>query len=408
MSDKITEMSNFIMREMYLKEIEYRDHVEVIITDKGKKKYIYPKEKDFFGCSKQNYFYRLLREKFPEVSSSITTQLNSIVYKKFNQIKNDLFKNKISLVNYKENTPIPLANQQYNLLVEHNNKNNCDEFIVSFSLNSGEKRLKFILHKRNKSQNIIFQRIVNGTYKKGMAQLQYNKRKKKWMLVISYSFEKENDVNFIEGRRMGIDLGINNALYWGFNDNLSRERIEGKEILSFRNKIEKIRISRLRIAGKAGHGRKRKLLPTEIFEEKIRNFRNTINHKYAKIVVNEALKKKCGIIILENLKGITEGKDKFLKNWTYYDLQQKIIQKAEENNITIIKIDPKYTSQRCSKCGYIHKDNRKKEKFKCLNCGFEAYADYNAARNIATPNIEKIIEDTIKNNPELNELELVV
>lgn len=50
---------------------------------------------------------------------------------------------------------------------------------------------------------------------------------------------------------------------------------------------------------------------------------------------------------------------------------------------TFVKVDPKYTSQRCSVGGYIHKDNRPDQaRFKCLLCGNEMNADYNAATNI--------------------------
>lgn len=49
----------------------------------------------------------------------------------------------------------------------------------------------------------------------------------------------------------------------------------------------------------------------------------------------------------------------------------------------LIKIAPQYTSQKCSKCGYVSKDNRKSQaNFKCMACGFECNADYNAALNI--------------------------
>lgn len=49
----------------------------------------------------------------------------------------------------------------------------------------------------------------------------------------------------------------------------------------------------------------------------------------------------------------------------------------------LIKIAPQYTSQKCSKCGYVCKDNRKSQaNFKCMACGFECNADYNAALNI--------------------------
>ncbi|MBD5607681.1 MAG: IS200/IS605 family element transposase accessory protein TnpB, partial [Desulfovibrio sp.] len=49
----------------------------------------------------------------------------------------------------------------------------------------------------------------------------------------------------------------------------------------------------------------------------------------------------------------------------------------------LIRIAPQYTSQRCSQCGHISKENRKTQaKFKCMACGFEANADHNAALNI--------------------------
>jgi putative transposase len=49
----------------------------------------------------------------------------------------------------------------------------------------------------------------------------------------------------------------------------------------------------------------------------------------------------------------------------------------------VIKIDPKYTSQKCSECGHISKENRQTQsKFTCLKCGFSINADINASINI--------------------------
>jgi transposase len=50
----------------------------------------------------------------------------------------------------------------------------------------------------------------------------------------------------------------------------------------------------------------------------------------------------------------------------------------------VIFVDPKYTSQSCSVCGYIDKRNRPDQAtFSCVSCGFSASADTNAAVNIA-------------------------
>lgn len=48
------------------------------------------------------------------------------------------------------------------------------------------------------------------------------------------------------------------------------------------------------------------------------------------------------------------------------------------------KVNPAYTSQRCSECGHVHKKNRESQaSFVCKSCGYSANADVNAAKNIA-------------------------
>jgi len=49
----------------------------------------------------------------------------------------------------------------------------------------------------------------------------------------------------------------------------------------------------------------------------------------------------------------------------------------------VIKVDAKYTSQECSKCGHISKENRKtQESFKCIKCNHEGNADFEASLTI--------------------------
>ncbi len=60
----------------------------------------------------------------------------------------------------------------------------------------------------------------------------------------------------------------------------------------------------------------------------------------------------------------------------------KIEMNCEEQGILCEKVSPKYTSQTCSHCGAIHKNNRLGEKFKCIVCNVEMDADHNAAINI--------------------------
>ena len=103
----------------------------------------------------------------------------------------------------------------------------------------------------------------------------------------------------------------------------------------------------------------------------------------SKRIVEFAKKNRCEFINLEKLT--KDGFDNnILSNWSYYELQNMIEYKAKREGIKVRYIDSAYTSQKCSRCGYIDKENRQtQEKFKCLKCEFEINADHNAAINIA-------------------------
>jgi putative transposase len=52
--------------------------------------------------------------------------------------------------------------------------------------------------------------------------------------------------------------------------------------------------------------------------------------------------------------------------------------------IEITEINPAYTSQECSSCGYIDKKNRKNtQEFECKACGNKINAQVNGAKNIS-------------------------
>ncbi len=71
-----------------------------------------------------------------------------------------------------------------------------------------------------------------------------------------------------------------------------------------------------------------------------------------------------------------------LGSWSSFQLQQFIEYKADDGNKSVIYVNPKYTSQTCSKCGYRDKNNRHGSVFRCKQCNFELHSDLNASRNI--------------------------
>ena len=119
---------------------------------------------------------------------------------------------------------------------------------------------------------------------------------------------------------------------------------------------------------------------------KERRFKADANHCIAKQIVSQC--NPNDIIVLENLKNIRKTRlrkpqRKELNKWGFYQLQLFITYKAYSRGISVELVDPKYTSQRCSKCGFTSKSNRKDQThFECQSCGFRLNADLNASRNI--------------------------
>ncbi len=123
-------------------------------------------------------------------------------------------------------------------------------------------------------------------------------------------------------------------------------------------------------------------------------FHRDCDHVLSKRIVQNAL--PGSTVVLENLKDIRDnselGRGKKKKNvankrklhsWTFAQLSSFIGYKAQERGMTVVKIDPRHTSQTCSRCGYQHRSNRRSQSlFLCRKCGYCLNADLNAALNI--------------------------
>ena len=175
---------------------------------------------------------------------------------------------------------------------------------------------------------------------------------------------------------LGVDLGIVNIATCSDGTNYS-----GSNIDKVRNKYQNIKSS---LQKKRTRSSYRKL--KKISGRQSRFVRNT-NHVISKNIVNKAKALDFGIA-LEELSKIKTPVSKAQRlrhdQWSFYQLRQFIEYKSELNGIEVFLVNPRNTSRQCSRCGYIDKKNRKtRNDFKCLSCNFSAYADDNAAINIA-------------------------
>ena len=115
-----------------------------------------------------------------------------------------------------------------------------------------------------------------------------------------------------------------------------------------------------------------------------KRYMESVNHAVTKKLADN--KNVCAYAI-EDLKGITKqryGKqlNKWLHNWSYFQFENFLNYKCALNHIQVVKVDPRYTSQKCSICGNLDKKSRKGNKFVCTKCGHTEHSDINAAKNI--------------------------
>jgi IS605 OrfB family transposase len=119
-----------------------------------------------------------------------------------------------------------------------------------------------------------------------------------------------------------------------------------------------------------------------------RRFQRNVNHVISRRIVDFAKNTGNPTIAIEDLGGIRNGRKlrkkqrTALNRWVFYELERFIRYKSETFGMEVIGIDPKHTSQGCSRCGHTEKANRHKHRFLCKACGYELHADLNASRNI--------------------------
>jgi putative transposase len=363
----------------------------------------FPNEKELTGVKLTSDVNRYTKELAGFVATTISAASAVYAVNKVKEMSSDILRGNKSIPTYRRDGSFPMPAQGIKNLV----RISPSKYTVKLALLSregakerGTTTQQQITLKTGKGANKILDRIIDGTYK--MCDSSISKQKSKYYLNLVYQFEADKLPRLSKDNVMGVDLGVVKAATLAFNHSKKRYYIEGDEIRSFRARTEARRIALQRQGkycgdGRKGRGRKTKLKPIEKLRGKVENFKRTTNHRYAKFIVDTAIKHDCGVIQMEDLSGITKDADKFLKSWTYYDLQQKIEHKAKVAGIEVRKVNPQYTSQRCSRCGCIDENNRKSQAdFKCVTCGYSTNADYNAARNIAIPGIDEIIAEQIE------------
>ena len=244
-----------------------------------------------------------------------------------------------------------------------------------FSVNTLSGRIKLAYHP--KGMDKYFDPTI---YKFGTAKL-VNKHGKYYLHIpVTYDVE-EFDASKVTNV-VGIDRGINFVVAT-YDSKQKSGFVNGRTIKQKRANYSKLR-KELQMRRTPSSRRRIKAIG-----QRENRWMQDVNHCISKALVDN--NPKHTLFVLEDLSGVRNAtervrtKDRYVSvSWSFYDLEQKLIYKAKQNQSTVIKVDPRYTSQCCPMCGHIERSNRDKRLhlFCCKNCGYKSNDDRIGAMNL--------------------------
>jgi IS605 OrfB family transposase len=190
------------------------------------------------------------------------------------------------------------------------------------------------------------------------------------------SIEPSNEV-------VGVDLGLNRPAVLSNRHFLGERRWKEQErrLFRIRRKLQK--------CGSTSAKRHLRKLSGQLFRQ-----RKDHDHVLSKRIVQ--LSPQGSTLVFENLTNIRAtskiGRGKNSKtvdtkrrfhSWSFAQLHSFTTYKAGAHGSVVTKVDPRHTSQMCSRCGYQHRYNRRSQSlFLCRECSYCLNADLNASYNI--------------------------
>lgn len=328
---------------------------------------------DLKQFSLNQFLYSTLREKFGLKSQMAQSVLKTVIARYRTILENQ---NEWIQPTFKKPQYDLVWNRDYSLT------QNC------FSVNTLKARVKLPYFAEG-----MLKYFDHTIYKFGTAKL-INKHGKYYLHIpVTYDVEESNisDICHV----VGVDRGINFVVAT-YDSKHKSSFVNGKIIKQKRSHYSKLRKElQMRQTSSARHRLK-------AIGQRENRWMQDVNHCVSKTLVEN--NPKHTLFVLEDLSGIrkvTERvrmKDRYVSvSWSFYDLEQKLIYKAKQNQSTVIKVDPRYTSQCCPICGHTEKSNRNKKihLFTCKNCDYTSNDDRIGAMNLYRMGINYLVDSQV-------------
>lgn len=303
-------------------------------------------------ASKQNVTYcimsRLFKDSMPGIMDMMTNLAQTVRKNYEEDKKQGMWKR--SLRSYKSDLPIPYQRKSFldfgfRTYTDTEGKEGKGCF---FKLSGIPFQMKF---GRDRSGNrIIVERVLSGEYKMCTSSIKCDGNKVFLLLCVDIP---KTEVKLNEKKALYAFLGVVNPIVCtadtATSDDYSRMKvfeIGTEEEFNHRRRQIQEAVRRCMIDSryaKGGKGRQKKLKAVNRWHETEANYIDTKLHTYSKMLVDTAVKCKCGEITLmsqihreEYAKRMNiQGDNYILRNWSYYGLKEKIAYKCKRYGIKL-------------------------------------------------------------------------
>ena len=213
----------------------------------------------------------------------------------------------------------------------------------------------------------------------------------KWYVAIQTEREVET-LTHIATSAVGVDVGITKFAALSTGEVFA-------PVNSFRTKQTRLARYQRAMSRKVKFSNNWKKAKAKItkYHSTIANIRRDYLHK-----TSTAISQNHAMIVIEDLQvsnmsksaaGTSEkhgrnvkaksGLNKSILDQGWFEFRRQLEYKQAWRGGEVLTVPPQYTSQRCSCCGHVAKENRTTQsKFACVSCSHSMNADLNAARNI--------------------------
>ena len=187
-------------------------------------------------------------------------------------------------------------------------------------------------------------------------------------------------------KTVGIDVGLESFATFSTKEKIDNPRFfktDQKALVKAQRKLSKLEKD-------IPKRRKAKKVVSRI-HERISNRRHNFSHQEARKIINEF-----GIICIEDLsinkmqRGNFRSINRSINDVAWGQFANCLSYKAESAGRTLVKVNPAFTSQDCSRCGYRQVKKLSDRVHHCSHCGFEIDRDHNAALNILALGIQSL------------------